>query len=111
MTDRLPSVEMVAGEFGFNFELTITDDDANVVTLNSDDVVAMAYRAPGDDSAATAIGTGSVYSASGGVVRVAVGSGDTITKGQYYAQITVTNAGGTVVRVTKRFWLKVEGAI
>jgi hypothetical protein len=110
MKEGLPRLEVVEGEFGFPLELSIVDVDNDVVVLAGDETVTMAIKKPGD-SAAVEVGTGSIYNAAGGVVRITLGSADVadLPAGRYMAMVSVETE--TKVLRTLPFWLVVHEAV
>lgn len=111
MREDLPCIELVAGEFGFPLELSLVDVDNAAVSLAVDDTVSMSVRRDGS-ATSVAVGTGSVYSAVGGVVRITLGSGDVakLTAGRYAAMVTVSTGSAKVVR-SLPFWIVVYEAV
>lgn len=110
MVEDRPEVVVTEGEYGGDpLTLTIYDASNTVVTLGVSDTVQL--RVAKEGSSGFAVGTGSVYNAAGGIVRVALGVADVtlLTAGRYRAQVTVT--GASSVTRPRWFWLTVEPAL
>jgi hypothetical protein len=107
--DDLVVIELVAGEFGFPLEFTLTDADNTVVTLAGDETITLAVKKEG--GTAVSVGTGSIYSAVGGVVRITLATGDVVKlpAGKYVAMVTASTASKVLRSLP--FWLVVKEAV
>jgi hypothetical protein len=109
MIEERKEVKMTVGEYGITFEFTIYDSTPAVVVLAGSSTVTAKVAREGE--AAVSIGTGSVYNAAGGVVRLAIALADAalLSVGRWRLQVTVSSTG-QVLR-PGWIWLVVEEAL
>ena len=109
MREDLAVVELVAGEYGFALELSLVDADNAAVSLAGDETITLAVKKEG--GTAVVVGTGSIYSAVGGVVRITLATGDVVKlpAGRYVAMVTAATAAKVLRSLP--FWLVVKEAV